>query len=316
MRASYSGYYTSLPRKRREFDSPRPLTMNPITKVIIPVAGLGTRFLPATKSQPKEMLPIIDKPIIHYLVEEAARSGISDIIFVTGRGKRAIEDYFDFSPELESALLSNNKKDVLKEVRAISKLARFAYVRQNLPKGDGDAILCAQHLIGPDESVGVLFGDDIVDSHIPCLAQMKKVFEKYGDVVIALDTVPHQETKHYGVVEAVEVSKNVYEIKDIVEKPDPAKAPSNMVIVGKYIITPALIEELKKIKRGKTKEIRTSEALKMLLKKRPVYGLRFQGKRYDCGSKIGFLKATVDFALKHPSVKKEFRKYLKETIKK
>ncbi len=284
-----------------------------ISKVIIPVAGLGTRFLPATKAQPKEMLPIIDKPIIQYLVEEAANSGISDIIFVTGRGKRAIEDHFDFSPELESVLLLNNKKDVFKEVRSISKLARFSYVRQNSPRGDGDAILCAEHLIGRDEPVGVLFGDDIVDSKVPCLSQMEDVFDKYGDVVLALDTVPRSEVKHYGVVKAVKVSKNVYEIKDIVEKPDPKEAPSNLIIVGKYIITPNVFEELRKLKReSRGGEIRMADALKNLLKRRPIYGLRFEGVRYDCGNKLGFLKATVDFALKHPSVKKDFRKYLKE----
>ena len=287
-----------------------------ISKVIIPVAGLGTRFLPATKAQPKEMLPIIDKPVIQYLVEEAAHSGISDVIFVTGRGKRAIEDHFDFSPELESALLLNNKKDAFKEVRSISKLARFSYVRQNSPRGDGDAILCAEHLIGRDEPVGVLFGDDVVDSKVPCLSQMEDVFDKYGDVVLALDTVPRSEVKHYGVVKAVKVSKNVYEIKDIVEKPDPKEAPSNLIIVGKYIITPSVFEELRKLKKdSRGGEVRMADALKNLLKRRPVYGLQFEGTRYDCGNKMGLLKATVDFALKHPSIKKEFRKYLKEVVK-
>jgi UTP--glucose-1-phosphate uridylyltransferase len=287
-----------------------------ITKVIIPVAGLGTRFLPATKAQPKEMLPIIDKPVIQYLVEEAVDSGMSDVIFVTGRGKRAIEDHFDFSPELESALLLKNKRDAFREVRSISKLARFSYVRQNLPQGDGDAILCAEHLVAPDESVAVLFGDDIVDSKKPCLAQMEDVFEKYGDVVLALDTVPKSEVKHYGVVKAVKVSKNVYEIKDIVEKPDPREAPSNLIIVGKYIITPSVFVELRRLKKeSKGQEVRMADALKNLLEKRPIYGLKFEGKRYDCGSKIGFLKATVDFALKHKSFKKEFRKYLKEVTK-
>ncbi len=286
-----------------------------INKVIIPVAGLGTRFLPATKAQPKEMLPIIDKPVIQYLVEEAVHSGITDVVFVTGRGKRAIEDHFDFAPELESALLNKNKQDAFKEVRSISELARFSYVRQNLPRGDGDALLCAEHLVGKDESVGVLFGDDIVDSVVPCLSQMEDVFKKYGDVVVALDTVPRSEVCHYGVVKAVEISKNVYEIKDIVEKPNPKDAPSNLIIVGKYIISPRVFEELRKLKReAKSGEIRLADALKNLLKSRPIYGLRFQGKRYDCGSKIGFLKATVDFALKHPTLKKEFRKYLKKVV--
>ncbi|KKW46196.1 MAG: UTP--glucose-1-phosphate uridylyltransferase [Candidatus Liptonbacteria bacterium RIFCSPLOWO2_01_FULL_56_20] len=287
-----------------------------ISKVIIPVAGLGTRFLPATKAQPKEMLPIIDKPVIQYLVEEAAHSGISDVIFITGRGKRAIEDHFDFSPELEAALLLDNKKDVFKEVRSISKLARFSYVRQNSPRGDGDAILCAEHLIGRDEPVGVLFGDDVVDSRVPCLLQMEDVFDKYGDVVLALDTVPRNEVKHYGVVKAVKVSKNVYEIKDIVEKPNPKEAPSNLIIVGKYIITPSVFEELRKLKReSRGGEVRMADALKNLLKRRPIYGLQFEGTRYDCGNKMGFLRATVDFALKHPSIKKELRKYLKKVVK-
>ncbi len=284
-----------------------------IKKVIIPVAGLGTRFLPATKAQPKEMLTIIDKPVIQYLVEEAANSGVTDVIFVTGRGKRAIEDHFDFSPELESALLSKNKKDVFEEVRSISKLARFSYVRQNSPKGDGDAILCAEHLVAKDESVGVLFGDDIVQGEVPCLLQMENVFKKYGEVVVALEVVPKKEVCHYGVVKAVKISENVYEIKDIVEKPSPNAAPSNLIIVGKYIITPNVFEELRKLKhKSRGAEIGLSAALKKLLKRRPIYGLRFEGKRYDCGNKMGFLKATVDFALKHPTLKNEFRKYLKE----
>jgi len=289
--------------------------MNRINKVIIPVAGLGTRFLPATKAQPKEMLPIIDKPVIQYLVEEAANSGISDVIFVTGRGKRAIEDHFDFSPELESVLLSNNKQDTFKEVRLISVLARFAYVRQNQARGDGDAILRAEHLVGADESVAVLFGDDIVDSNPPCLAQMKKVFDKYGDTVIALEEIPRSEVHQYGVVKAVKISDNVYEIKDIVEKPSSSEAPSNLIIVGKYIITPPVFEELRKLeKETREGEIRLAGALKNLLKRKPIYGLRFKGKRYDCGSKIGFLKAVVDFGLKHPALKKDFYKFLKKKI--
>jgi len=286
-----------------------------IKKVIIPVAGLGTRFLPATKAQPKEMLPIIDKPVIQYLVEEATKSGISDVVFVTGRNKRAIEDHFDFSPELESALLSKKKEDIFKEVRSISSLARFSYVRQNLPQGDGDAILCAEHLISKDEAVAVLFGDDIVDSEVPCLAQMEKVFEKYGDVVVALDEVPMSEVSQYGVVDAEKISDNVYKIKDIVEKPSVKDAPSNLIIVGKYIITPEVFIDLNKIKaETKTGEIRLADALKSLLKRKPIYGLRFTGKRYDCGSKIGFLKATVDFALNHQTLKKDFKEYLKDIV--
>jgi UTP--glucose-1-phosphate uridylyltransferase len=281
-----------------------------IKKVIIPAAGLGTRFLPATKAQPKEMLPIIDKPVIQYVVEEAVNSGIADIIFVTGRGKRAIEDHFDYSPELESSLIKKNKKDVFRQVRAISEMANFSYVRQKSPKGDGDAVLCASHLSN-NEPVGVLFGDDIVDSRVPCLLQMMKVFEKYGDCVVALDKVPKKEVKHYGVVRAIKISDRVYEIKDIVEKPEPSKAPSDLIIVAKYIITPEVFEELRKIKPAKKGELRLADALKNILKKRPIYGLRFEGKRYDCGNKLGYLQATVDFALRHSEVKKDFKKYLK-----
>jgi UTP--glucose-1-phosphate uridylyltransferase len=281
-----------------------------IRKAIIPVAGLGTRFLPATKAQPKEMLPIIDKPIIQYLVEEAVGVGISDVIFVTGRGKRAIEDHFDYAPELESSLIKNNKKDSFKQVRAISDLANFVYVRQKLPKGDGDAILSARHLAN-NEPAAILFGDDIVAGKESCLSQMIKVFEKYGDPVIALDEVPIDQVSQYGVVKAKKISENVFEIEDIVEKPSPGKAPSNLAIVGKYIITPEVFDELSKIKYSNGKEVRLANALKSYLKKKPIYGLKFKGKRYDCGSKIGFLQATVDFALEHKEIGPAFKKYLK-----
>ena len=283
-----------------------------IKKAILPVAGLGTRFLPATKAQPKEMLPIIDKPVIQFLVEEAVNSGVKDIIFVTGRGKRAIEDHFDYAPELENSLLEKNKSDIFKKVREISEMANFFYVRQKMPKGDGDAILCASDFVN-NEPVAVLFGDDIIDSKIPCLKQMISVYEKYGDCVVALERVPKKETKHYGVVAAKKISDKVYEISDVVEKPDPKDAPSNLAIVGKYIITPEVFVELKKLKEQKNRkeELRLADALKNLLKKRPIYGLIYEGKRYDCGSKIGFMKATVDFGLKHPEVNGEFKKYLK-----
>jgi len=236
-----------------------------IKKAILPVAGLGTRFLPATKAQPKEMLPLIDKPIIQYLVEEAVNSGIDDIIFVTGRGKRAIEDHFDYAPELENNLLLKNKKEVFQEVRKISEMANFIYVRQKTPRGDGDALLSANYLIN-NEPFAVLFGDDIVSAKTPCLLQMINVFEKYRDCIIALDEVPLKETKHYGVVKAIKISNDVYEIKDIIEKPDPQKSPSNLVIVGKYILIPEILEELKKAKTSKDKELRLADALKQFLK--------------------------------------------------
>ncbi len=284
--------------------------MSKITKAIIPVAGLGTRFLPATKAQPKEMLPIIDKPVIQYLVEEAVKSGIEDIIFVTGRGKRAIEDHFDYAPELESKLLKGKKTEALKAVRQISDMARFSYVRQKSPRGNGDAVLCASHLVN-NEAVAVLFGDDLVRSKMPCLLQLVKVFEKYHDPVLAIMEVPKKEVKHYGIVEAVRISPNVYEIKDMVEKPELDKAPSNLAIVGKYIITKDVFNELRTLKPSKRGEIDLLDGIKKVLKKRPVYGVKFEGTRYDCGSKIGFLKATVDLALRHPEVKKDFRKYLR-----
>ncbi len=280
-----------------------------IKKVIIPVAGLGTRFLPATKAQPKEMLPIVDKPVIQYLVEEAVNSGIQNVIFVTGRNKRPIEDHFDHSFEIETALKKRGKDKILKELRAIANLARFTYVRQKEPRGDGDALLCASHLIDQNEAVAVLYGDDIIDSKVPCLKKMMRVFEKYNDVVIAIEEVPKKDVSRYGVVKAIPLSKNVYQITDIQEKPSPKEAFSNLTVVGKYILTPEVFVELGKLTAGKD-EIRLTNALKALLKKKPIYGYKFEGKRYDCGSKIGFLKAIVDMGLKHPEVKKEFRKYL------
>lgn len=281
-----------------------------IKKVIIPVAGLGTRFLPATKAQPKEMLPIVDKPIIQYLVEEAVASGITEVIFVTGRGKRAIEDHFDYAYELEQVLMSKGKKELIDAIRKISNLASFAYVRQKEPKGDGDAILAAAHLVG-DEPCAVLFGDDLVDSKVPCLKQMLKVFERYNDPVVALEEVAKKDVSSYGIVKAKNSGGRIFEIEDIFEKPSIKEAPSNLAIVGKYIITKSVFDELRSM-RANPGEIHLSDALKNVLKKQAVYGYRFEGTRYDCGSKIGFLKAIVDFGLKHKETKKEFKKYLNQ----
>jgi len=283
-----------------------------IKKAILPVAGLGTRFLPATKAQPKEMLAIVDKPVIQYLVEEAVASGITEIIFVTGRGKRAIEDHFDYSAGLEEVLLKAGKADIYKEVRRISNLAKFTYVRQKEPRGDGDALLCAAHLVD-GEPVAVLYGDDIIDAKVPALAQMIKVYEKYKGPVVALERVPRSEISKYGAVKATEIEKRIFEIKNLVEKPTIKKAPSNLAVVGKYIITPEVFKELRELNpvRG---EIRLADALKNLLRNRSVYGYEFSGKRYDCGSKIGFLKAVVDFGLKHEEVGPDFKKYLKSVI--
>ncbi len=281
-----------------------------IKKAIMPVAGFGTRFLPATKAQPKEMLPIVDKPIIQYLVEEAVAAGIEEIIFVTGRGKRAIEDHFDYSFELEQTLVEKNKLDRLKEIYKLPTLAKFAFVRQPKPLGDGDAILKARHLIG-DEPCAVLFGDDIVDFEKPCIGQLMEVFEKYGDPVMALEKIPKEEVCKFGVVQPNKISERTYEIKDLVEKPEIEKAPSNLTIVGKYIITPDVFDELEKVKPGKDGEIRLADALKSLISRKAVYGYEFEGRRYDCGSKLGFLEATVEFALKHGELNGRFRDYLK-----
>lgn len=290
--------------------------MQKVTRAIIPVAGMGTRFLPATKAQPKEMLPIIDKPVIQFLAEEAAASGIKDIIFVTGRSKRAIEDHFDSSPELEAALSAHGKEEPLKLVQDISKLANISYVRQNSPKGDGDAILHAAHLIQPDETIGIMFGDDIVDSEVPALKQLIDVYEKYGETVIALTRVPQDEVGAYGVAAVEPVEGNVFKVTQFVEKPKPADAPSNLVAIGKYIVTPPILAELKRQQAaGINGELRLANALQEIVKTRPVYGVELKGKRYDCGSKIGYLKATVDFALKHNEVNGEFKEYLKAVAK-
>jgi UTP--glucose-1-phosphate uridylyltransferase len=281
-----------------------------IKKAIIPVAGFGTRFLPATKAQPKEMLPIVDKPIIQYLVEEAVAAGIEEIIFVTGRGKRAIEDHFDCSFELEQTLVEKNKTDRLQAIYNISNMAKFSFVRQPKPLGDGDALLRARHLVG-NEPVAVLFGDDIVDSEKPCIGQLMETFQKYNSPVVALLKVPMDQVSNFGVVDGVKHNGGTYEIKRLVEKPKKEEAPSDLIIVGKYILTPAVFEELDKVVPAKDGEIRLADALSNMLGKKAIYGLEFEGKRYDCGSKLGFLEATVDYALKHPEVGEEFKAFLK-----
>ncbi len=280
-----------------------------ITKCIIPVAGFGTRFLPATKAQPKEMLPIVDKPVIQFLVEEAVASGIKEIIFITGRGKRAIEDHFDCSFELEYNLVEKGKQELLNEVRQISEMAKFFYVRQPRPLGDGHAILCAKELIG-DEPVAVLFGDDLVDSKVPGLKQLMNIFEKYHDPVMALASVPKEEVSRFGVVDPLKIGERTYEIKGLIEKPKIEEAPSNLIFSGKSILTPDFFEILEKIPEA-SGEIRLTGAFSEYLKQGKVlYGYELEGIRYDCGDKLGLLKATIDFGLKHPEIKEEFRKYL------
>lgn len=289
-------------------------TIKKITKAIIPVAGLGTRFLPATKAQPKEMLSIVDKPVIQFLVEEAVDSGIEEIIFVTGKGKRAIEDHFDHAPELDDALRKKGKHEIAESLKKISNLARFSYVRQKEPKGDGDAILTAAHLIG-DEPVAVLFGDDLIwNDERPALRQMMDVYEKHGASVVALEKVPESEVHKYGVVKPRKISDRLYRIEELVEKPKKEEAPSNLAIIGKYIVTPEVIKELEKVTVNEGEELRLAHALDATARKGEVYGLDAVGERLDCGSKIGFLKATVRFGLSHDETKDEFRKFL-DTLK-
>lgn len=283
----------------------------PVRKAIIAVAGLGTRFLPATKAIPKEMLPVVDKPVVQYIVEEAVEAGIEEIIFVTSLGKQALEDHFDYNFELVYKLKKKGKLELLNKVKRISKLASFAYVRQPLQLGDGHAILMAEHLVS-NEPVAVLFGDDLTYSpKKSALKQMLETYEHYGDPVIATYTVPRAETKKYGIVDGTKVGKNVIEISRFVEKPDPAKAPSCEAAIGKYIVTPALMKELKRTKAGKDGEIRLAGALETYVKKYPVYAQSIIGDRYDCGSKLGWLQANVAFALENKEFRKEFKKFLK-----
>jgi len=287
-----------------------------IRKAIIPVGGLGTRFLPASKAQPKEMLPVVDKPVIQYIVEEAVQSGIEEIIFVTSNGKRAIEDHFDRNFELEYRLEQKKKKDALKEIKAIGKLAKFAFVRQQKPLGDGHAIISALPFVGDDEPVAVLFGDDIFDAKKPGLKQMIDVYDKYEDPVIGLVEVPKKDVHKYGVVGGKIINQHVMEINTFVEKPPVDKAPSNLIAVGHYIINPAIMKLLKKQKPGKDGEIRLADAFITYLKEgRVIYGRTMEGKRYDCGNKLGLIQASVEFGLRHPDIKKELRAYLKDVLK-
>lgn len=283
-----------------------------IKKAILPVAGFGTRFLPATKSQPKEMLPVVDKPVIQYLVEEAVASGIEEVIFVTGRGKRAIEDHFDVSYELEDTLVEKNKHDLLAAVQKISGLAKFSYVRQPMPLGDGHAILQAAHIVG-DEPVLVLFGDCLYDSETPASKQLIETYEKYGDSVIGLSHVEKEEVSKFGVIEGVKLDETNYEIKNIVEKPKPEETESNLVAVGKYIITPEVMEILRTMKTGKSGEIRLADAFEiMLANDRPIYGKDLEGEWLDTGDKFNFIKASIKLGLKHPEIGEKLAKFLKE----
>ncbi|GAE89700.1 UTP--glucose-1-phosphate uridylyltransferase GalU [Acetivibrio straminisolvens] len=286
-----------------------------VRKAIIPAAGLGTRFLPATKAQPKEMLPIVDKPTIQYIVEEAIKSGIEDIIIISGRSKRAIEDHFDKSYELEQELEKKGNQDLLKLVQDISNLANIHYIRQKEARGLGHAIYCAKSFIG-NEPFAVLLGDDIVDSEVPCIKQLIDVYDKYRTTVLGVQKVPEDQVSKYGIVGGEIVDNRVYKVKDLVEKPDKASAPSNIAILGRYIITPQIFDYLENAKPGKGGEIQLTDALRELMEKEEMYAYDFVGKRYDVGNKLGFLQATVEFALDREDLKEEFGAYLKGIISK
>lgn len=288
--------------------------MQKIRKAILPVAGFGTRFLPATKAQPKEMLPVVDKPVVQYLVEEAVASGIEEIIFVTGRGKRAIEDHFDVSYELEDTLVEKNKHDLLEQVQKISNLAKFSYVRQPVPMGDGHALLCAKHLINEGEAVAVLFGDDIVDNETPALRQLLDVYEKYQDSVVALTAVPQEDVSKFGIVDTLRLDDRTHEIRSFIEKPNVADAPSNLAAVGKYVITWEVLQMLEQVKStSKDGEVRLADAfIAMLEHNRPMYGYELMGDRHDCGDKFGFVRATIALGLKHPEIGDKLKQYLRD----
>lgn len=283
-----------------------------IRKAIIPVAGMGTRFLPATKAQPKEMLPVVDKPVIQYIVEEAVAAGIEEIIFVTAIGKRAIEDHFDRNFELEYRLEQKKKLKELETIQEVGRLAKFAFVRQNSPKGDGHAILSAAPFVSSDEPVAILFGDDIITGKVPTIAQLINVYEKYGDPVCAIQEVPMDDVSRYGVIGGIEVGKNTWEIKRFVEKPKKDEAPSNLAVVGRYIITPEILRRLESQEPGKDGEIRLADAFEGHLRDgKALYGCKFQGNRYDCGNKLQFIIAQIELGLQHPEVKDELTSYLK-----
>lgn len=282
-----------------------------IRKAIITVAGFGTRFLPVTKAQPKSMLPLVDKPIVQYLVEEAVAAGIEQIVFVTGKGKRSIEDHFDSHFELEYLLEQKGKEEALAQVRGISDMAEFFFVRQRYARGNGDAVLATRSFIG-DEPCAVLFEDDIVDSEIPAIQQLIDVYHKYQDPVIALTRVPHNEVSKYGIIEGVKVSERLFEINQFVEKPKPSETQSDLAVIGKYIITPAIFDELERLKHSVKGELGLDNAFIELLKNKSLYGYEIEGRRYDCGDKLGYIQAVIDFSLKHPEIGEGVKKHIKE----
>lgn len=283
-----------------------------IKKAVLPAAGLGTRFLPATKASPKEMLPIVDKPLIQYAVEEAMACGIEEFVMITGKNKRALEDHFDVAYRLEEKLRSSGKESLLEEINKLNHI-HIAFIRQKSPLGLGHAILCAKPFMG-DDPFAVILSDDIIDPDYHLLKEMIEIYEQFKAPVIALEEVPGSEVDRYGIIEG-KLEGGVYKINDLVEKPAPDKAPSNLAIIGRYILTPDIFEYLEKQKPGAGGEIQLTDALKDLVKKRPIYGLLMNGKRYDAGDKLGYLKATVDFALKSPELAEGFKEFLAKKAK-
>lgn len=285
-----------------------------VRKAVIPAAGMGVRFLPASKAQPKEMIPIIDKPTIQYVIEEALASGIEDILIISGRGKRAIEDHFDHAPELEAHLAAKGKEAELAAVRRISEMGNIHYVRQRQPLGLGHAVGCARAFVG-DEPFAVLLGDDIVRSDVPCLKQMLERQAELGGSVVAIEEVPPEDVSKYGVIKGVEAGPRVYRVEDLVEKPPVAEAPSRLAVMGRYILQPRIFELIDETEPGAGGEIQLTDAMRKLAREQPLYGYRFEGRRYDVGNCLGYLKATVDFALEREEVRDAFMTYLREKVK-
>lgn len=287
--------------------------MQKIRKAIMPVAGFGTRFLPATKAQPKEMLPVVDKPVIQYLVEDAVSAGIEEIIFVTGRGKRSIEDHFDYSFELENTLVEKNKLDLVAKIKEIDSLAKFSYVRQAIPLGDGHAVNCAAHLIFENEPVLIMFGDTLYDAKTSPVKQIIDTYEKYGHTIIGLSEVDSDEVSQFGVIGGEDLGDGVYKINKFIEKPKKEDAPSNLVQVGLNIITPEVFKILKDMKGGKSGEIRLADAYEIMLEKGvPLYGKKIEGEWLDTGNKLNFIKATLKLGIKHEEIGEGVKKLIKE----
>ena len=285
--------------------------MKAIKKAVFPVAGLGTRFLPATKANPKEMLPIVDKPLIQYAVEEAIQSGITELIFVTGRNKRSIEDHFDKNVELEASLIASNKNLLLESIRSIiPSHVKCIYTRQSEPLGLGHAVLQAKTIIN-DEPFAVLLADDLTDANTPVLKQLILQHQKEQSSVIAIEDIPKEKTVQYGIVDVGDSKNNLYKINSIVEKPQPKDAPSTLGVIGRYVFNPEIFDCLEKIKPGKGGEIQLTDAIQMLLSQQAIFAYLFEGKRYDCGDKLGFIKANIEFSKKHPEIGKEFTEFLK-----